>query len=109
MSSKVVNIPPSLLDFINEITQIPCLDCQKSLMRSTFFEDISYMAGFFESKENIEQRKFSFFIDTNHKKDEDDGPSLDEEDPLSILMSIYEKGIGLALSNFEGNDSEIYW
>lgn len=47
MSSKVVNIPPSLLDFINEITQIPCLDCQKSLMRSTFFEDISYMAGFF--------------------------------------------------------------
>lgn len=49
MSSKVVNIPPSLLDFINEITQIPCIDCQKSLMKSTFFEDISYMAGFFES------------------------------------------------------------
>lgn len=47
MTSKVVNIPPSLLDFLNEITQIPCIDCQKSLMRSTFFEDISYMAGFF--------------------------------------------------------------
>lgn len=69
MSSKVVNIPPSLLDFINEITQIPCLDCQKSLMRSTFFEDISYMAGFFESKENIEQRKFSFFVDTTPHHD----------------------------------------
>jgi hypothetical protein len=78
MSSKVVNIPPSLLDFINEITQIPCLDCQKSLMRSTFFEDISYMAGFFESKENIEQRKFSFFIETNPKKD-DDEPAPAEE------------------------------
>lgn len=47
MSSKVVNIPPSLLDFINEITQIPCIDCQRALMKSTFFEDISYMAGFF--------------------------------------------------------------
>jgi len=47
MSSKIVTIPPSLLDFINEITQIPCLSCQKSLMKSTFFEDMSYMAGFF--------------------------------------------------------------
>jgi len=50
MSANVVNIPPNLLDFINEITQIPCLECQKSLMSSTFFEDMSYMAGFFESK-----------------------------------------------------------
>lgn len=53
MSSKIVAVPPSLLDFITEVTQIPCLDCQKSLMKSTFFEDISYMAGFFESMENI--------------------------------------------------------
>lgn len=63
MSSKVVNIPPSILDFINEITQIPCLNCQKSLMRSTFFEDMSYMASFFEDKVNVEQRKFNFFVD----------------------------------------------
>ena len=48
MSIKIVNIPPSILDFINEITQIPCVVCQKSLMSSTFFEDMSYMAGFFE-------------------------------------------------------------
>jgi len=47
MSIKIVNIPPSILDFINEITQIPCVGCQKSFMRSTFFEDMSYMAGFF--------------------------------------------------------------
>lgn len=63
MSVKIVNIPPSILDFINEITQIPCLNCQKSFMRSTFFEDMSYMAGFFEDKANIEQRKFNFFLD----------------------------------------------
>lgn len=62
MSIKVVNIPPSLLDFINEITQIPCLDCQTSLMKSTFFEDMSYMASFFEDKVNIDQRKFEFEI-----------------------------------------------
>jgi len=34
---------------------------------------------------------------------------IEEEDPLATLMQIYEKGIGLALSNFEGNDNEIFW
>ena len=28
---------------------------------------------------------------------------------MSTLQEIYEKGIGLALSNFSGNDSEIFW
>jgi hypothetical protein len=54
------------------------------------------MAGFFESKENLRQRKFNFV------------PSSDE-DPLNQLSEIYEKGIGLAMSNFEGNDNEIVW
>ena len=35
-------------------------------------------------------------------------PSSDE-DPLNQLNEIYEKGIGLAMSNFEGNDNEIVW
>ena len=48
MNSKVVNIPNNLLAFIGEITQLPCLDNQISLMKSTFFEDISYLASFFE-------------------------------------------------------------
>jgi hypothetical protein len=98
MSIKVVNIPPSILDFINEITQIPCLDCQISLMKSTFFEDMSYMASFFEDKMNIDQRKFNFYTDPDRP-----------EDDLNTLMEIYEKGVGLALSNFEGNDNEIFW
>lgn len=54
------------------------------------------MAGFFESKENLKQRKFNFV------------PSSDK-DPLNQLSEIYEKGIGLAMSNFEGNDNEIVW
>ena len=89
MSIKVVDIPPSILNFINEITQIPCLDCQISLMKSTFFEDMSYMASFFEDKVNIDQRKFRFYVDPENPADD-----------LNTLMSIYEQGIGLALSNF---------
>ena len=94
MSSNVVNIPPSLLDFINEITQIPCLSCQKSLMSSTFFEDMSYMAGFFESKENVDQRKFPFYIDNTPRKEDDERPfGPIDETSLSTLQGIYEKGI----------------
>ncbi len=59
MNNKLVEIPPSILDFITEITQIPCLDNQISLLKSTFFEDVSYMALFFESKENIKLRGFN--------------------------------------------------
>lgn len=64
MSVKVVSIPPSLLNFLNEVTQIPCLENQVSLLKETFFEDISYLAGFFETKENLEQRKFSFYSES---------------------------------------------
>ena len=59
-------------------------------MTSTFFEDISYMGSYFEDKMNIEQRKFNFFIDPDHA----------DEDPLTTLSDIYQKGISLALSNF---------
>lgn len=54
------------------------------------------MTGFFESKENIRQRKFNFVCTS-------------DDDPLNQLCEIYEKGIGLAMSNFEGNDNEIIW
>jgi hypothetical protein len=47
MNDKVVSIPPCILDFINEITQMPCIKNQQTFMKSTFFEDISYLADFF--------------------------------------------------------------
>ena len=84
MSIKVVNIPPSILNFINEITQIPCLDCQLSLLKSTFFEDMSYMASFFEDKVNIDQRKFNFYLEFD-----DEGKILNPEDDLNTFMGIY--------------------
>jgi len=59
MNDKIVNIPPCILDFINEITQMPCIKNQQTFMKSTFFEDISYLADFFEDHNNILLRKFN--------------------------------------------------
>lgn len=59
MNTKVVSIPQTLLDFINEITQLPCIDNQKAFMKSTFFEDLSYLADYFLNDENISNRKFA--------------------------------------------------
>jgi inositol 1,4,5-triphosphate receptor type 1/inositol 1,4,5-triphosphate receptor type 3 len=61
MNDKVVGIPQTLLDFINEITQLPCIDNQIAFMKSTFFEDLSYLADFFMSYENLTARKFEPF------------------------------------------------
>jgi inositol 1,4,5-triphosphate receptor type 1/inositol 1,4,5-triphosphate receptor type 3 len=58
MNDKVVGIPQTILDFINEITQLPCIDNQIAFMKSTFFEDLSYLADFFISEENLTTRKF---------------------------------------------------
>jgi inositol 1,4,5-triphosphate receptor type 1/inositol 1,4,5-triphosphate receptor type 3 len=59
INNKIVNIPIYLLAFIAEITQLPCLDNQISLMKSTFFEDISYLASSFEESKNKKQRVFN--------------------------------------------------
>jgi len=58
MNNKVVSIPNNLLAFIGEITQLPCLDNQISLIKSTFFEDISYMATYFEEPNSKKNRLF---------------------------------------------------
>jgi hypothetical protein len=59
MNNKLVMIPSNLLAFIGEITQVPILQNQVSFIKSTFFEDISYMASFFDSNDNKQQRKFN--------------------------------------------------
>lgn len=80
MNDKVVGIPKTILDFINEITQLPCIDNQISFMKSTFFEDLSYLADFFISEENLTTRKFNLV------------PENDDE-PVCQLRDIYQKGI----------------
>lgn len=59
MNDKIVGIPATLLDFINEITQLPCIDNQIAFMKSTFFEDLSYLADYFVTEENLIARKFT--------------------------------------------------
>lgn len=83
-------IPNNLLAFIGEITQVPILENQISFIKSTFFEDISYMASFFDSTANKLQRKFNPVAE-------------DDDDPLNTLSDIYKAAVGLALGNFEGN------
>jgi hypothetical protein len=80
MNDKVVNIPMFLLDFINEITQLPCIENQRAFIKSTFFEDISYLADFFEDNSSILQRKFNPVPE-------------DDDDPYNTLKEIYQKGI----------------
>lgn len=65
-------------------------------MKSTFFEDLSYLADFFINEENLRNRKFNLV------------PESDDE-PVCQLREIYQKGIELALCNFEGNDDELIW
>jgi hypothetical protein len=91
MNDKLVKLPNNILAFIGEITQLPILNNQISLLKSTFFEDLSFMSEFFNSKKNRSMRKFL-------------EEASNEDDPLFDLLSISDQGVGLALSNFEGND-----
>lgn len=84
MNIKMVNIPNNLLAFIVEITQLPCIDNQIVFIQSTFFEDLSYLAAFFDSEDNQKSRKLG-------------------DDSLCILNEMYIQWIQLALNNFEGN------
>ncbi len=56
-------------------------------MKSTFFEDITYLADFFENPNNLIMR--NFYIEVK-----------EEGEPLEELRNIFQKGIELALCNF---------
>ena len=72
MNSKLVMIPNNILAFIGEITQVPIFENQVAFIKSTFFEDISYMASFFDSPENKLERKFNLVAES-------------EDDPVNAL------------------------
>jgi hypothetical protein len=40
LDQRLVKLPLSLIDFLNEVTQLPCVDNQITLCKGTFFEDI---------------------------------------------------------------------
>lgn len=79
-----------MLDFVTEITQLPCLENQLTLCKTTFFEDSCYMSQFFHSKTNQMDRLFEL-----------------PEDIVN-LQELYNKVIMAAMSVLEGNDERIY-
>lgn len=52
MSKAIITIPSAIMDFIIEIIQLPCIENQRTLCHTTFFEDVSHMSQFFVSKSN---------------------------------------------------------
>ena len=47
MNARIIDMPAQLLSFINETTQLPCLDNQIFIAKSTLFEDITTMEEVF--------------------------------------------------------------
>ncbi|CAD8133692.1 unnamed protein product [Paramecium octaurelia] len=90
LSRAIIIIPASILDFINEVIQLPCIENQITLCHTTFFEDVSNMAHFFANKSNQLQRLF------------------DTEDDLQELQELFNKILQTVLLVLEGNEEKIY-
>lgn len=56
--ASIIILP--LTDFLNEVVSLPCRDNQIALCDTTFFEDLCYMATFFEDKNN--KKAFGFDV-----------------------------------------------
>lgn len=50
-------------------------------------------------------------VENKEGKDGEEGKESkeSEDEPVCELRAIYQKGIELALCNFEGNDNELIW
>ncbi|KAM3129578.1 hypothetical protein pb186bvf_018329 [Paramecium bursaria] len=77
-----------ILDFIIEIIQVPCLQNQLTLCKTTFFEDSCYLLQHLSSNQNLQQRQL------DDRKDQ--------------LQNIYDKILMVIMSALEGNDEKIY-
>jgi hypothetical protein len=96
MSKDIVALPSCVLDFINEINQIPCEDNQKTLCKTTFFEDFCYMASYLSDIDNQKERRFVKIEGMNVQMF------------LEPLYEIYNKCINIVICVLEGNDDSIY-
>ena len=90
LNKNITNIPNFMLDFLIEVIQLPCLENQLTLCRSTFFEDVCYLSQFFASQENLESRLFHSSVD------------------IQCLQELYNKILIAVMSVLEGNDDRIY-
>lgn len=85
--TETMEIPIFIMDFINEVTQIPILENQLALMRSTFFEDLCQMEETLSKDENMKD------LGVEGQK---------------ALSDIYSKAVTIILSNFEGNKQDTF-
>ena len=85
MNREASTIILPLIDFINEVVTIPCLENQRSLCETTFFEDLCYMSSFFSEPANIKERGF------------------DSPDSYELLNKIYKQCILIILNVLESN------
>ncbi|CAD8053653.1 unnamed protein product [Paramecium sonneborni] len=90
LSKAIIVIPQSMLDFVNEVIQLPCIDNQITLCNTTFFEDASHMAQFFNDKSNQINRLF------------------ENSEDLQELQELQNKILQAVLSVLEGNEEKIY-
>lgn len=90
MNKAITLIPSFMLDFLIEVIQLPCLENQITLCKSTFFEDACYLSQFFLNKQNQQNRLF------------------EKSDDLNELQELYNKILIAVMSVLEGNDEKIY-
>ena len=84
LNKRIIALPLSLIYFIYEVTQVPCIDNQIALCKGTFYEDVCRVNRELRDSKVIEAANIG-----------------DEE--KSILLRTYNKSIEMALSCLEGN------
>lgn len=89
MNINIIEIQLFLLDFINEVTQLPCVENQMDLCKSSYFEDVCFMEAF------MTEEKRSLRL-------------IEDKEDVDKLYEIYNKTVSLALSNMEGNKTTIF-
>lgn len=56
LNKNLSNVPNFILDFIIEVSQVPCLENQLTLCKTTLFEDSCYLLQHFSVKDHLSQR-----------------------------------------------------
>jgi uncharacterized protein with PQ loop repeat len=89
MSKDATKIILPLTNFLNEVVSLPCRENQLALCETTFFEDLCYMATFFEDEKNKKEFR------------------LDNIESLESLFTLYICCIQVILNILEGNSNDL--
>ncbi|KAM3147677.1 hypothetical protein pb186bvf_000005 [Paramecium bursaria] len=90
LSRAIIIIPSSIMDFLIEIIQLPCVDNQINLCHTTFFEDVSHMSKVMSDPKNQKPRLF------------------ETQEDFQELHELQNKILVAVLSVLEGNNEKIF-